>query len=114
MSLECFEIKEFYNYEIIKDGKIRNKTTLKEKKIIPGKRGYPVVSLRKDGKLYLRTIHVLLARQFIPNENNLPQVNILTEINGIILLKIWSGLPLKKIFYTLERRDYIKAMVKYQ
>lgn len=68
-------IEEFPNYEITRSGMIRNKTTNKIKKISKGYRGYPVVSLRKDGKMYLRTIHILLARTFIPNPENKPEIN---------------------------------------
>ena len=75
MDKQWYEIKEFPNYEITKDGNIRNKNTKKIRKISRGKMGYPVISLIKDGKMYLRTIHVIMARQFIPNPDNLPQVN---------------------------------------
>ena len=75
MSEQWFQINEFPNYEITKSGKIRNKKTKKNKKISNGKRGYPVVSLTKNKKMNLRTMHILLARQFIPNPNNKPEVN---------------------------------------
>lgn len=68
-------ISEFPNYEIRRDGRIRNKKTLCERKVSPGKRGYYVVSLRKDGKMYLRTVHILLGRAFLHNPLNKPQIN---------------------------------------
>lgn len=68
-------IEEFPNYEITIDGKIRHIKKKKIRKISKGARGYPVVSMRKDGKSYLRTIHVLIARTFIPNPDNKTQVN---------------------------------------
>lgn len=73
--LDWVVIEEFPNYEIARSGMIRNKTTNKVKKISKGHRGYPVVSLRKNGKMYLRTVHILLARTFIANPQNKPEVN---------------------------------------
>ena len=39
------------------------------------KYGYMCLSLNKDGKIRYKTIHRLVAQAFIPNPNNLPQVN---------------------------------------
>ena len=68
-------IKDFPGYEISITGEIRNKRNGYVKKPSIGKRGYPVVSLQKDGKQYVRTIHILLARTYIPNPENKPEVN---------------------------------------
>lgn len=40
---------------------------------------YAKVTLRKDGKRYAFNIHRLVAQTFIPNPNNLPQVNHIDE-----------------------------------
>ena len=72
---EWHTIPDFPNYEITETGKIRHKEKKKIRKASPSKRGYPVVSLRKDGKQYIRTIHILVARTFIPNPENKPEVN---------------------------------------
>ncbi len=37
--------------------------------------GYPAVNVYKDGLIYPRTIHRLLALTFIPNPKNLPEVD---------------------------------------
>ena len=37
--------------------------------------GYKMVSLKNDGKQKIFSIHRLMAIAFLPNENNLPQVN---------------------------------------
>ena len=68
-------IEEFPNYEITASGKIRHKEKRIIRKTPVGKRGYPVVSINKDGKQYLRTVHILVARTFLPNLDNKPQVN---------------------------------------
>ena len=40
-----------------------------------GQWGYEQVCLRKDGKKYAKRVNRLVAQAFIPNPNNLPQVN---------------------------------------
>lgn len=42
--------------------------------------GYVQVHLYKDGKSYFRNVHRLVAQAFIPNPNNLPQVNHKSEV----------------------------------
>ena len=58
---------------------MRNRLTGKERKISSSKRGYSVVSLRKNGKFYLRPIHRLLAELFIPNPDGKPEINHIDE-----------------------------------
>ena len=67
-------INGFPLYEIYNDGSIRNVSTGKYLKPYLVK-GYKTVSLCKDGKRYSKQIHRLVAEHFIPNPNNLPQVN---------------------------------------
>ena len=54
-----------------------NSCFIKEKILKPsvGKQGYLSVVLCKDGKVYGRLIHRLVAQAFIPNPDNLPCVN---------------------------------------
>ena len=68
------EIKDFENYVVHSDGKIYNK---RGKSICEWKDnvGYLQVKLFKDGKMYYRRVHRLVAEAFIPNPNNLKQVN---------------------------------------
>lgn len=49
----------------------------KERKLKPYNNGYGymLVDMRKDGKRYMRVVHRLVAEAFLPNPNNLPQVN---------------------------------------
>lgn len=68
-------IEEFPMYEISPNGLIRNKVSLKVKKPSIGFRGYPVVSLQRNGKQYLRTVHILLARAYIENPRECEQIN---------------------------------------
>ena len=68
-------IEEFPKYKISSTGEIRHIGSNKSRGVYKGARGYPVVSFRKNGKSYLRTVHVLMARTFIPNPLNKPQVN---------------------------------------
>lgn len=75
MNDEFVIIKDFPQYAINTKGQVKNLQTGYIRKNSPSKRGYPVVSLRKDGKTYLRPIHRLLALAFIPNPQNYEQIN---------------------------------------
>jgi hypothetical protein len=81
------ELKGFEGlYWIYPDGKILTKTHYGHKgveaflKPATDKKGYLRFGLMKDGKLHTKKGHRLVAENFIPNPNNLPQVN---HINGI-------------------------------
>ena len=69
------KIKGFENYYIDEDGNIYDKN----KKLMTSKwidnTGYYQIVLRKDGKRKYLRIHRLVALQFIPNPDGLPQVN---------------------------------------
>lgn len=80
------------NYEVSNMGRVRSKT-----RTIMRSNGYPLnlcgkilpqypkygnsdvprwfVNLSQDGKPYTKTVHRLVATAFIPNPNNLPQIN---------------------------------------
>lgn len=74
------QIKDYEGlYEISEDGNIRNKKG-SLKIVSPNKRGYKRVTLCKNGKEKIISIHRLVAEAFIPNPENKPQVN---HINGI-------------------------------
>lgn len=67
-------------YEVSNTGKVRstnyNKTgKTKELKQKIDKYGYCVVTLHINGKQKYPSVHRLVAKAFIPNPNNLPQVN---------------------------------------
>lgn len=68
-------IEEFPQYEISSNAEIRHKIRKKIRKVSVGKRGYPVVSFKKGGKQYLRTLHIMYSRAFIPNPENKKEVN---------------------------------------
>ena len=68
-------IEEFPCYSISNYGKVINNKTNKLKTFSVGKEGYPYFSFWKNKKQYCRKLHVLLARAFIPNPENFPQVN---------------------------------------
>ena len=74
-----YEVDEFGNiYSLPKIKKTPTTEFLSKEKILkPYKNcwGYMLVDMRKDGKRYLKCVHRLVAEAFIPNPNNLPQVN---------------------------------------
>jgi len=72
---EVKEIKEFPGFGITNRSRVvnlENKTLIKPK-IDAG--GYWRVTVQKDGEKFERRVHRLVALYFIPNPNNLPQVN---------------------------------------
>jgi hypothetical protein len=67
-------INDYNNYEVSNFGQIRNKTTGRVLK--PGlSNGYPACQLVNNGKYCTKKIHRLVAKAFIDNPNNLPQVD---------------------------------------
>lgn len=68
------EVRRLEGKVLMKDGHIK---TVKERILKPSLagRGYPYVNLSKYGVSHLVSIHRLVAIAFIPNPDNLPQVN---------------------------------------
>lgn len=62
-------------YEVSNRGRIRNAKTKRLLKLSPSKRGYLVFSCLIEGKHKLVNVHRCVAIEFIPNPNNLSQVN---------------------------------------
>ena len=83
------EIKDFPDYYITKKGcvyskkyhPIQNKEKrIKKLNITISKNGSYIVVLHKEGKIFAKSVHRLVAKAFIPNPENKPEVN---HINGI-------------------------------
>jgi hypothetical protein len=71
------EIKDFSGYTITDDGKVIS-YKFKEPKTMKTwlqKSGYENIKLSKENKTYHFLIHRLVAEAFIPNPDNLPEVN---------------------------------------
>ena len=75
-------IEGFPNYSITSDGEIYSLNYLgvrgRKQKLSPSPRkadGYIKITLCRDGKKYDRYLHILVAQHFIPNPDNLSQVN---------------------------------------
>lgn len=62
-------------YEVSDLGRVRNAITKFILKTSLSKRGYPVFSCTLNGKHLLVNVHKCVARAFIPNPENKPQVN---------------------------------------
>ncbi len=74
-------IKDYPNYEVNQQGEVRSLKYRSHigvtRQLTPMKthKGYLTVALYRDGKRTIRPIHRLVAQTFIPNPENLPQVN---------------------------------------
>lgn len=109
MSTQQLEIPELFDtwkdvegyeglYQVSNTGLIRSldrfdntNKYLKGRTLRPGKKetGYLLVVLCKEGHRAIRTVHRLVAAAFIPNPNNLPQVN---HIDGVKTNNLASNL----------------------
>lgn len=68
------EIQDYPGYKVSNLGRVMNKHG-RIMKPSNHKQGYKLIGLKKDKKLYCRQVHRLVALAFIPNPDNLPQVN---------------------------------------
>ena len=71
-------IKGFENiYEVSDKGRVKSVGYGKERILKPGRDsgGYLQVCLCKNGEIKKCLVHRLVAKTFIPNQNNLPEVN---------------------------------------
>lgn len=73
--LKIKDIKKFKDYTIDTEGNIYSKKKHKYLKQTINKYGYCKVTLQKDKYKKMYSVHRLVAEAFIPNPNNLPQVN---------------------------------------
>ncbi len=68
-------IPNYPDYEITKSGIVRRKANGRIKSIYFNDSGYKMVGVIKNGKSFPERLHRLLAFTFIPNPDNLPQIN---------------------------------------
>lgn len=73
-------IDEFQDYEISSHGRVYSHHRNKLKKLVPDKDGYNTAILHDKRRFKNCKVHRLVAQAFIPNPNNLPQVNHKDEI----------------------------------
>ena len=69
-----YEISNFGNVRRKLDAKYKYKNRLYVKSYINNK-GYVCYNLYMEGKVYKRQLHKLIATAFIPNPDNLPEIN---------------------------------------
>jgi len=75
LSEEWKDIKDYENYEVSDQGRVRNKKTGRILKPWKCTSGYLEVYLASNGKHEVKLIHRLVAQSFLSNPNNYPQVN---------------------------------------
>jgi hypothetical protein len=68
-------IGEAPNYAVSNFGRIKNVKTDRIRKASPTNLGYLQVGLNQNGKTIFRLVHRLVAQAFIPNPEELPEVN---------------------------------------
>ena len=70
---------EVSNYGNVRSMNYNHTGEVRNMKTETNKNGYKQVNLCKDGKQKLPTVHRLVAQAFLPNPENLPQVNHINE-----------------------------------
>ncbi len=108
------KIKDFENYEINEKGQVRRNSKILKPEI---RTGYYSVELSKNGKRVHKRIHRLVAETFIPNPDNLSQVNHKDEnkLNNCISNLEWcdntynSQYPENKSVYCLDLDKFYKS-----
>lgn len=73
--MEIWKQTECDNYEVSNHGRVRNKITGRIMKPAMTYKGYLKAQIRQDGKQRGFFIHRLVAKAFLPNPDNLPQVD---------------------------------------
>ena len=74
------EIENFENYQITDDGRVFSKISNKWLRPVDNGNGYLFVGLCKNGEKKHCTVHRLVANAFLPNPENLPEVNHKNEV----------------------------------
>lgn len=81
--VKALKIKDFPDYYITDNGDVYSRKTgrfIKLKQETNKKTGYNYIQLCKDKKVFMKTVHRLVAEAFIPNPENKCDVN---HINGV-------------------------------
>lgn len=74
-SIRIRQVVGFPTYRVSEDGVIHNDETGHVLSQWINSGGYPYVTLVKDKKAYSMAVHRVIAKAFIPNPDNLPEVN---------------------------------------
>ena len=108
------DIKGFEgHYQVSDKGRVKSVKFGKERilSIRRSKFGYLLVNLWKNHKMKTFKIHRLVAQAFLPNQNNLPQVNHKDEdkTNNYVENLEWCTVKYNNIFGTRLKRVSVKA-----
>lgn len=96
-------------YQVSNMGNVKN--VLKDRVLKPAiKRGYYQIGLRNKGTRKFYQLHRLVAQAFIPNNNNLPQVNHIDEnkLNNHVANLEWCTASYNNCYGTRLKRVYEK------
>lgn len=73
---EWKDIEDYPNYQVSNLGRVRSLKYEKVKILKPSKyNGYSKIGLTKNNKTYTQKVHILVAKAFIPNPENKPEID---------------------------------------
>lgn len=111
------DIKDYEGiYQISNLGRIKSLHNYRKNNILKPKikKGYYQIGLRKDNKRKWYSVHRLVAQTFLPNENNLPQVNHRDEnkLNNNVNNLEWCSVSYNNCYGTRIKRVKEKTSKK--
>lgn len=103
---EWLKINGFDDYSVNINGNVRNDKTLKILKPMISTSGYVFFHLVKDKKKYTKYLHRIMGEAFIPNPDNLPQIDHKdgNKLNNDISNLHWVSISENRLAYGNEQR----------
>lgn len=97
-------INDFEMYEVSNYGRVRNIRTGRIRKTRIKNNGYEIVDLCNEKGVFTRHIHRLVGEAFLPNPNNLPEINHIDEnkLNNNVNNLEWTTHH-KNIYHSIDK-----------
>lgn len=112
---EWRDISDFPNYKVSNSGRILNIKRNRILNLSPNNHGYIQVFLYKNGKGYAKSVHRLVATEFIENIDNKPEIDHINTIktdNRVENLRWVTRKENQNNHYTLEKmKNAVKPVV---
>lgn len=121
-------VEEFPNYEVSKDGIVRNRKTLRELAVHTNKPGYSFCRLSKNGKVSNVSLHRIVLCTWDKRENmeemvvnhkdgnkknnNLENLQWLSKNKNLQEMAMWNHTPIREINFQLVEKYGIEKTIE--